>query len=415
MTLSKHYINGVLLKISFFLAFVGYYVFLMIFSNVGLIELSRFLTIPIRVVIILSLLGVVVLNRNYFSKDLLWYTVFSIIYIGRIFYEMEIGTINHMDNLEYLTYFLTFSVVPFSLLSIIKLSEKSYQSILSSMLSSCLVFSVCCLAFYQTIFGQTVRISSSIGRDENYISPLALSYCSVLGIGIGISYIISNKAPIAKQIQIALICILSVVPFFLGASRGSIFALVVPFAILLVSKKRNSKDILFITLLSSLMFGLILVGEKYDSNLLERTLNIDSEIANQSSSAIRTTYWKEGLAEFSNSPIFGASLELRKYGNYPHNIVIEVLLSTGLVGFLPFLVLLISGFNATLSIFRLNEKYAWVGIIFLQSLIMNMFSGAIYSASWFWLSLALVLITKKSLAPKILVEMPTTISKSDKI
>ena len=128
----------------------------------------------------------------------------------------------------------------------------------------------------------------------------------------------------------------------------------------------------------------------FGSNIVDRFTSIQSDIEEGSTSAIRLSLWREGLEQFMNNPFFGNSLEVDKYQFYPHNLFIEVLLSTGLIGFIPFTLLLFRGFKATINIFRNYPQYAWIGVLFLQSFMQNMFSGALYAASWFWLSLGLL-------------------------
>ena len=114
-----------------------------------------------------------------------------------------------------------FVFVPFILISQLKLNQSIYNKILHSILLSTLFLSLLSLYYYKSLLGVVGRISLAISRDENYISPLALSYCGALGIGLGIIYLVTNKSISRLQkLTVLLVIIFSLIPFFLGASRG---------------------------------------------------------------------------------------------------------------------------------------------------------------------------------------------------
>ncbi|MFW5886689.1 MAG: O-antigen ligase family protein, partial [Bacteroidota bacterium] len=185
--------------------------------------------------------------------------------------------------------------------------------------------------------------------------------------------------------------------FLLGASRGSIFALILPFLFLLYKSKSIKKKIgltLFIVVSSAVI---VYLSNKFESSLILRLLNIQQDIESGSSSAARLDIWHSSFQQFLNNPLFGNSLESEKYGMYPHNIFLEVLISTGIIGSIPFLILVYNGFKGTFFIIKNHIEYSWVPVIFLQAFAQNMFSSGLYMASRFFVSIALVIILVKHL------------------
>jgi len=392
MMLTHRKIQAYFIYVAHFLSFAGYSVFLMILTNYGLMAFSRALTVPLRLLIVGCLLMVAFLSRKIFiHTPAKIFVVFALVYIARIFVELlGTGKAFHQTPIEYLLYFISFGALPFLLISSLRFNASHYNLIRSAILFSSLILSLFTLFYYNKIIGTIGRISQAVTREDNYVSPLALSYCSTLAIGISLSYMMENKVSIRKKVYLIINMVLSLVPFYLGSSRGSIFALFLPFLLIFLCKKNAGKSMRLLMVVAILLVAGVYLSVYFGSNIVDRFTSIQSDIEEGSTSAIRLSLWREGLEQFMNNPFFGNSLEVDKYQFYPHNLFIEVLLSTGLIGFIPFTLLLFRGFKATINIFRNYPQYAWIGVLFLQSFMQNMFSGALYAASWFWLSLGLL-------------------------
>lgn len=97
------------------------------------------------------------------------------------------------------------------------------------------------------------------------------------------------------------------------------------------------------------------------------------------------------ISQFLDNPIIGDSLEERTTGFYPHNIVVEALMATGLVGTLPLIALLLYGVRASYRLMKLRHESGWVALIFLQYLFAAQFSGALYSVTTMWVYLAMTI------------------------
>src|SRR5690606_33357391 len=145
---------------------------------------------------------------------------------------------------------------------------------------------------------------------------------------------------------------------------------------------------------------LVILDRSLGSGLLDRFLGISSAIDKGDSSAIRLLIWRQSFTQFLSNPLFGGSLTVKYWEGYPHNILLDVLQATGLLGFIPFMVLLVKGLMAAVSIFKRHREYMWVAVVFLQSFAQNMFSNSVYTASWFWTSLGLLLTLEMSLKIK---------------
>ena len=174
----------------------------MIWNNIGLIQFSRYVTIPLKVISVIFLFGFFLLSKKQqLNKYSLWFFFFCFLYMFRIFIEYLKGNdFYHIGLIDFFLYFLMYVFLPGLFLIFSKLSKENYNTIFKSLLWSCLFFGLASLFFYSTniLFGG--RISEMIDKSDNYISPLAMSYSGAMGLILSLSVlmdknnkIISNK------------------------------------------------------------------------------------------------------------------------------------------------------------------------------------------------------------------------------
>ena len=126
-------------------------------------------------------------------------------------------------------------------------------------------------------------------------------------------------------------------------------------------------------------------------------MSIGEDIESGSSSSSRVIIWGHSWNQFLDYPFFGDKLQTNNVDIYPHNILLEILQSVGFIGFIPFVILLGYTFKICFKIFSKFPNYGWIPLIFIQALTQNLFSGAIYTASWFWITMALLIALNQKL------------------
>ncbi len=374
-----------------FLNFIGYSAYLMLMFHLGLSAQSTAFSIFFRLLVIGCLI-ILFLKTPKFKPDLTLHLVlfFSLIYISRIFIDGLKGLPYYVGTYKLLLYYLSFSLIPFLLLGYLKLTLHDFDAAGKAIFFSGYIFSILTITFFGNYLGTVGRLSSATA-DTEVISPLALSYCSSLIIGVAVSYWIENKISSGKKLMLTILIGLSIPPFLLGSSRGSLIALFAPFLIILIGKGKVKERIRNIVLIFLFLIGIVLLSESFGSNLIERFTNTGSDIEEGNDAASRTTMWRNALNQFMDNPIMGDKLKLNGFDIHPHNIFFEILQTTGFLGFIPFFILIVILFRQSLKIFRYAPRYSWLGILFIQSFIQNMFSGSIYGASWLMMSGALVI------------------------
>src|SRR5690606_25305912 len=85
--------------------------------------------------------------------------------------------------------------------------------------------------------------------------------------------------------------------------------------------------------------GIIYFDNILDSGLLNRLMATSEAIEEGGSSASRLMIWKSSFNQFLDNPFFGDKLGIDNRSGYAHNFFIEVLQTTGLIGFIPFIFL----------------------------------------------------------------------------
>ena len=149
-----------------------------------------------------------------------------------------------------------------------------------------------------------------------------------------------------------------------------------------------------------LLIGICIVILSFSlATYLEETLGISaydrlfsSDVAADSS---RELLYGVAFQEFSMSPFTGAGLEVRGLQTYPHNLIIESLMATGIAGGVIFLFLVICLSLSTLKLYKKNPEGGWIPLLFVQYLIASQFSGALYSSTYFWLAVGLLIGLKR--------------------
>jgi hypothetical protein len=375
--------------VSFF-AYSGFYAVLAIVISLGLTSSSRTITLPVRLLTtLLMVYGVVYFIKKYgISKQkkttLFLFILFWSFYFIKVLLH-DSSTLRLSRNwFEYIFYAINFCILPFLMFSTINFI-KLKNNILRSFIFSGFLLGLISLYLYKDLLVSGVgRISMAkySGFEEQTLSPLALSYGGALTLMLCIFEIIYNKSKTRSyKIYLYFTITLSLIMFFLGASRGSLVAIVfsVPLFVFYGSAKNKFKFfIAFILSIPVLVYGAIKTG----SSIFART----AETAETGDNG-RSLLWNQALTEFSNYPILGGRIE---FDIYPHNFIIETLMSTGLLGALLILTIVFGGFVRINRLVKIDKNYIWVYIIFIQGFTQHLFTGALYFAVLIFLPLGII-------------------------
>lgn len=377
--MKKNLIDRIVIYIVLFFFNSGYFLGLLLFYNAGISGMSRYYTVPLRLFLIIIMIFYVYHNlyvsrRN--SKVYLFFLLFSFIYVIKMMYTSSINAVTSRMWYEYLFYYFSFSIMPFVFFSSIDLAR--YKNIiLNALISSGFLLSIFTIYTYGYVFrtGGIGRISLlTFESGEVTISPLALAYSGAITILLIMYRLIYENIKGIKLVYYITNIILSFIIFLLGSSRGAFVVLIFGSLAYAFFGKRKMKfkfTALLLSVIPIVIYGVKLTG----SNIFDR---ITSTIAEGDSG--REQLYHETIQEFLNYPLWGGRIEVS--GTHPHNIFLEILMATGLIGFflfIPILYISLKRGYVLLKIYCL-DFYLIPILIFIWGITQHFVSGSLWGA-----------------------------------
>ncbi len=375
------------LPLIWFLSTSGYYLLMVVMLEAGIMQ-TRLMTVPARVLPVIFALYYLQIRKSYFFHDgfvtIIWIWTMAF-YSLRVVYDLNIVNFEFfMSDVNYYMYVLTSFIFPPIVMSV-NFSINAWDNSKKWVLWGSVAVSLLGFFLYRDVFSEFGRIR---GITDEYvsISPLAISYTSLIALTYFTFRLVKNV--IKENIFILAAGLLGSIPgILLGSSRGSILGYLVVLLLLFIAKGYMSRLtlIIFIILLSfPVMYEL---SVSFGSNLLPRVVNTYLEIqSGEYFETDRPFLWKTAINNFNSSPIWGDLIENRGIGHHPHNIIIEAFMSMGILGGIPFLIILSYLWFLFFKIAKNSHRFDWVLVIFGISFMQNMVTGAIWSAVWLWTS-----------------------------
>jgi O-antigen ligase len=141
---------------------------------------------------------------------------------------------------------------------------------------------------------------------------------------------------------------------------------------------------------------LFALADQMGSNVFTRFLNIKQAIESESSSAVRLVTWRYTISRTLESPLTGYALE--RFGNHPHNMIIEAFFATGIFGGLLYLLVMLKSLFCSFKLLRLQHSFSWIGVIFIHEFVRHLFSSSIWMGSSLFYATVGVLVLTHSLS-----------------
>ena len=240
------------------------------------------------------------------------------------------------------------------------------------------------------------------------INPIIVGYFGALLSLFSIASIITqNSMKFSYKILFSVLFVYGFGNIILGASRGPLFT----FAILLIFIlayyiKHNSsiaKSILSLSvvfMISAVLISIYVVPY-FENNtifLFDR-LETFSDNLNTGEKEYRNYAYAAAINDFLESPIYGYQYVGTFDSFYPHNIIIEVLMSVGVIGGFCFLGAFRNFLRGILFIWRKSSEQAKLPLILvcITSTMLSLTSGSIMASPDFWVLFTfLILLARPS-------------------
>lgn len=210
-----------------------------------------------------------------------------------------------------------------------------------------------------------VAVCSFYRTDTGCFSKIVCAFCTLLGGSIILGS--GSRGPVVSIF--VFLCL-----FFLFYMRKYFFYFVIMTCVFWVFSKH------VIVYMSDEM-------ELQSASRLEHGLEYE---ADQSiSERFRILDWS--IKEFLENPLIGGKLEGQGKGRYPHNVVVESFMATGIVGGVGFCLIFLISIWKSYVMLKNRKQLNWIAFLYLQYAISAQFSGSLYTNYIMWCLMAAVI------------------------
>lgn len=205
---------------------------------------------------------------------------------------------------------------------------------------------------------------------------------------------VQRKGPLSEIIS-RVIAIVLVIGLVLTIKRGPILSLLFTWIYVYLVRTSESRLVLSVILTAIMVFlfgNLALdLGEHYASGLIERFLAISHGGSSRFGSS--DSVFALALKQIAESPLFGSCFRIltgRFRGGYPHNLVLELMMTFGVLLTAAFVPLFLRSIKLCKQLINAGGSQALSAMCFLYVLCSLMTSDSIFLKPDFWLFFAII-------------------------
>ncbi len=360
------------------------------------LEQSRTVSIPYRAAFLG--LSIVVFITFSFKRRLLvrgpfpaLLLIFWLFYVLRIILDTTLAPVPlSRPTAEYFYFALGVTAIP-SLAFLAVLDDSALHRALHSTIWLLVLASLSNLyALGDTLVLQDIR---RLGTET--LNPISLAHLGVSLVLLSSFLLIQTQrlslkliAGAGMAILLGLFCVAA------GASRGPVLALLAGFAALGWQTFRAKKRIGFAVYAAGIIGASIFVTRLVEQagGVLMQRLSTAATLADVTVQ-LRLEAWSRAWHNFLENPVFGSGLELGPPLQYPHSVILEAFMATGILGSTFFLTILWLAFRAGRAIALHRPEAGWITVLMVQYVVGALLSGTIYSSSVMWMMLTACIAT----------------------
>ena len=337
----------------------------------------------------------------------------------------------YMDNSKYYVYGFAFGSTFIPTLAVFLNPLIINIKRITRNLYTLLVVTSICVAIGLVIFSEegifgifsnrTGLIIQINGNAVNILNAITISfYGTLLSLSsmVILLFMDENKSRIRKLVLL-LFFFLGLGVLLAGASRGPMITFIILFFIMILvkiiiifsnrneylkdwrdntrflkesisGKRLNEFIILFIVIIILFVVSIYIIFHYKNWSMFIRMKEF-IEIKTLSNEG-RILLWQSAWEQIKMYPIFGKRFLTPFASSYSHNLILDSLMATGILGTILFLIYLFSTFYLFFKLpFIIKIKYLLIWTIFLAVLLLSMVSGGIWVASDFWILSALLI------------------------
>jgi len=134
------------------------------------------------------------------------------------------------------------------------------------------------------------------------------------------------------------------------------------------------------------------------ADYLEQTQNIPvfsrlfgTSLSENAEQSMRPYLYNRAITIFVENPWFGGALEDPLVLSYPHNVIIESFMATGVLFGIVFLCLIFLAFWISSNLLNRSYRFGWISILYIQYIVGAQFSGSLYGSTYLWCAIGLIM------------------------
>lgn len=373
-------ITSFLTNLNLIMAIAGYSFFTTMFLPVGgdVENVSQFITIPYRAFILLISLILILLNiRNKIKLDgstkLLLF--FWLIYMIRIYFDLELRDNYFTDASKFLYYTFTLFVCFIPLLSLL-LTTRHINFHKVAVYSLVLLI----ISMILPILTNTVVDEARVGGNVA-LNPISYGEVGAKSIIFSLYFFFGTKLNKFYKFVLVGVILLGLITIGRSASRGPLLGSILVAMFYFFSRQKHPAVRVAIVLFTLLIF---IVFQSYFIDLIgifSPTLQTRLEASiYEGDNSDRDVLFKMGIEQFMNNPFFGDYFVLYPEsgkGINSHNIIIDSFMGLGIFGVI-FLILMLKGLFTAFKILKGNFNNMWIALLLVFQLFGAMVSSAFY-------------------------------------
>ncbi len=353
-------------------------------------------------------------ESRYLNWGCILILLFWIIYSGRLFYDTLFVGLKFARMSYFKFYSIAFGLVLSSTLAVIFTGryvkwEQAAKYFFFSLLLSNITIILVLYKIYGTlnpvlIAARAMFLVELDGGDEiSVLNPITLSYYGEVLALFSLALLFLKKNSFLRVFLYLLTCTIGIYVMIMGASRGPFLTFVILSVVLLFtnikySKKTSPYFVRITSILSLFIFfftyWLIPKLLSLDIIIIDRIIGL-FESTGGKSLEVRDYQWSAAWNQFIQNPIIGDQF-LENYANYyPHNIYLESLMATGLIGGSIFFALVVYVLIKMVVQYYNKDILIIFSLLLLTAMLGNFTSGSLFASSRFWILLAFCLTIKK--------------------
>lgn len=380
---------------------------------------SNAINVLFRFITLVICIGVIILqsmSKNDIKiKNIGWFffIAFWIIYSLRLVYDIQFVGVKYLETDAFFVFSFAFgvslipSIMGFKVSTYFDLNKLPYPLLYILFTSNiCLTYSILSVNHWNfaEIFLSRANVIIEIGGEGvSIVNPITIGFfgqsLSILSI-----HLLNFNKDLSKKFRIFLyVCLLvGFLNLLMGASRGPIVTFILllffEFYLIILIRKRNSLfylKIILITVLVLFSSAYFLSTQINDGEFeIVNRFFLTYENLQSGGDDERFNEWSAAWKQIARNPILGDSFVNEYDNSYPHNLFIDVMMSTGLIGMIIFLTLLYFVLRKIRFLIRNAQVYpnSHIFIIFFVSaFLISMTSGGIFTNSMLWIFTSILL------------------------